>query len=155
MAKPLSWKIAGAAVVLIAVALAWRGLSVYLAARHADELTAAVARNAELAEQQAQEQARQRSAELAAALRRQREEMAATHRKVNEEAAQYQRELIAHEEQQRQEALRIKASYRLGPDQKCAGGIVINQRASSFTQAIGADGHPIPCSGDIAAQPLR
>ena len=81
--------------------------------------------------------------------------MADTHRKVNEEAAQYQRELAAREERQRQEALRIKASYRLGPDQKCAGGIVINQRASSFTQAIGKNGQPISCSGDVAAEPLR
>lgn len=92
---------------------------------------------------------------MAATLRHQREKMVNTHRKVNEEAAQYQLELARREEMQRQEALRIKASYRLGPDQKCVGNIVINQRASSFTQAVGKNGQPIRCSGAIAAEPLR
>ena len=155
MAIPLSWKIAGAAAGLIAAAFALHGLSLYREARHADEATAAVARQAALAEQQAREHAQQLSAEMAATLRRQREDMANTHRKVSEAADQYQLELAKREEAQRQEALRIKATYRLGPDQKCAGNIVITQRASSFTQAVDKNGQPIRCSGDIAAEPLR
>lgn len=155
MVMPSSRKIVGVAAGLIAAAFALHGLSLYQAARHADALTAAVARNAALAEQRAREHAQQRSAEMAATLRRQRRDMANIHRKVNEEAAHYQRQLARREESQRQDALRMKASYRLGPGQKCAGNIVITQRASSFTQAVGKNGQPIRCTGDIAAEPLR
>ncbi|HEY8586763.1 MAG TPA: hypothetical protein VIL60_08575 [Rhodanobacter sp.] len=155
MAMPLSWKIGGAVAGLILAALAWHGLSLYLAARHADELTADVARNAEVEAQQARASAQQRSAELAATLRRQREELATAYRQVRQDAAKYQVEQAARDERKRQEALRVKASYRLGPDQVCADGIVINRRGASFTQALGTTGQPIQCTGDTADEPLR
>jgi hypothetical protein len=155
MAVPLSWKVGGAVAAVVAAALAWHGVSLYLAARHADELTMDVARNAELEAQQARAQAQQRSAQLAATLQRQREDLANTYRQVSEDAAQYHAEQLRREERQRQEALRIKASYRLGPDQQCADGVVINRKGSSFTQAIGNTGAPIKCSGDTAEEPLR
>jgi hypothetical protein len=155
MAVPLSWKVGGAVAGLVIAAFAWHGCSLYLAARHADELTRDVAHNAELAAQQARAQAEQRSAQLAATLQHRREEMANTYRQVSEEAAQYRVEQARREERQRQEALRVKASYRLGPDQQCAGGLVINRSGSSFSQALGKSGQPIQCSGDTAAEPLR
>lgn len=155
MAMPLSWKIGGAVAGLILAALAWHGLSLYLAARHADELTADVARNAEVEAQLARASAQQRSAELAATLRRQREELATAYRQVRQDAAKYQVEQAARDERKRQEALRVKASYRLGPDQVCADGIVINRRGASFTQALGTTGQPIQCTGDTADEPLR
>jgi biopolymer transport protein ExbB/TolQ len=155
MAVPLSWKVGGAVAGLVIAAFAWHGCSLYLAARHADELTRDVAHNAELAAQQARAQAEQRSAQLAATLQHRREEMANTYRQVSEEAAQYRVEQARREERQRQEALRVKASYRLGPVQQCAGGLVINRSGSSFSQALGKSGQPIQCSGDTAAEPLR
>lgn len=157
MAMSSTWKIAvaGVGVGVLVVVLAWRGLSQYQAARRADAMDAAAAHSAALAAQQAQQEAEQRSAELAAALRRQREETADVHRKVTERGIQYQAELARREEARRQQALRVEASYRLGPDQTCAGHIVINHRASSYTQALGKDGRPIACTGSIAAQPLR
>lgn len=155
MAMPLSWKIGGAVAGLILAALAWHGASLYLAARHADELTADVARNAEVEARQARASAQQRSAELAATLRRQREELANAYRQVREDAAKYQVEQAARDERKRQEALRVKASYRLGPDQTCADGIVINRRGASFSQALGTTGQPIQCTGDTADEPLR
>jgi septal ring factor EnvC (AmiA/AmiB activator) len=155
MAVPLSWKVGAAVAGLVLAAFAWHGGSLYLAARHADELTRDVARNAELEAQQAKAQAAQRSAELAAALQRRRETLASTYRQVSEEAAQYQVARARREERQRQEALREKASYRLGPDQQCADGIVIDRSGSSFSQALGKNGQPVRCTGDTAAEPLR
>ena len=140
---------------LLAAMLAWRGLSQYRAARQADAMVAAATHTAALQAQQAAAEARQRSAELAATLRRQREETADTHRVVAKRAAQYQVELARREEERRREAERVKASYRLGPDQSCAGNIVINRHASSYTQALGKSGQPIACVGAIAAEPLR
>ncbi|WP_426690642.1 hypothetical protein [Rhodanobacter ginsengiterrae] len=155
MAVPLSWKLGGAVAAVIVAALAWHGLSLYMAARHADELTLDVARDAEREAQQARAQAQQRSAELAATLQRQREDLANTYRQVSEDAAQYHAEQLRREERERQEALRIKATYRLGANQQCADGVVINRSGSSFTQAIGSKGAPIKCSGDTAEEPLR
>lgn len=155
MAVPLSWKVGGAVAAVVAAALAWHGVSLYLAARHADELTLEVARNAELQAQQARAQAEQRSAQLAATLQHQREDLANTYRQVNEDAAEYKVAQARREEQRRQEELRVQASYRLGPQQKCAGGLVINRSGSTFTQAIGKSGQPIHCTGDMADEPLR
>jgi hypothetical protein len=155
MAAPLSWKLGGAAAGLVVAAFAWHGLSLYLAARHADELTRDVAHHAELQAQEARAQAEVRSARLAATLERRREELADTYRQIGEEAAQYQAAQARRAERQRQEALRVQASYRLGPDQQCAGGLVINRHGSSFSQALGNSGQPIHCSGDSAAEPLR
>jgi hypothetical protein len=155
MAMSSTWKIAVAGLGVFVVVLAWREVTQYQAARHADAMNAAAAHSAALAAQQAQQEAEQRSAELAAALRRQREETAEVHRKVTERGMQYQAELARREEALRQQALQVKASYRLGPDQTCAGHLVINHRASSYTRALGKDGRPISCTGNIAAQPLR
>ncbi len=155
MAVSLSWKIGGAVATVIVVGFAWHGVSLYMAARHADELTRDVARNAELEAQKAKAQAQQRSAELAASLKRRRVELANTYRQVNEEAAEYRARELRREAQARQEALRVAATYRLGPDQKCIDGIVINRRGSSFSQAVGSKGLPIACSGDKAEEPLR
>lgn len=140
---------------LVIAALAWHGCSLYLAARHADELTREVARRAELQAQQARAEAKQRSARLAATLQRRREELANTYRQIGEEGAQYQLEQARRDERQRQDALRLKASYQLGRDQQCAGGMVINRSGSSFSQALGKTGQPIQCTGDTAAEPLR
>lgn len=155
MAMSSTWKIAVAGLGVFVVVLAWRGWTQYHAARRADAMNAAAAHRAALAAQQARLEAGQRSAELAATLRRQREETADIHRKVTERGIQYQAELARREEARRQQALQVKASYRLGPDQTCAGNIVINHRASSYTQALGKDGQPIACTGNVAAEPLR
>jgi hypothetical protein len=148
-------KIAVAGLGVLVVVLAWRGMTQYQAGRRADAMDAAAAHSAALAAQQAQQEAEQRSAELAAALRRQREETADVHRKVTERGIQYQAELARREEARRQQALQVEASYRLGADQTCAGNVVINHRASSYTQALGKDGRPIACIGNVAAQALR
>lgn len=155
MAVPLSWKVGGAVAVLIIAAFAWHGATLYLEARHADELTRDVQHNAELQKQQAMAEAQQRSAQLTATLQHQREDLANTYRQVSQDAVDYQVAQAKREEEKRKEALRVKATYRLGPNQQCAGGIVINRNGSSFTQAIGATGQPIKCAGDTAEEPLR
>lgn len=155
MTMPLSWKLGLAAAGLVVAAFAWNGATQYLAARHADELVRDYERGAELDARLAKASAQQRSAERAAKLQRQRDDRADTYREVGEQAAQYQVELRRKQEAQQQEARRIEASYRLGPSQRCAGGIVINRSASKFTQAVGKTGKPIKCQGDTAAEPLR
>lgn len=155
MTMPLSWKVGAVVAGLIAAVVVWNGLSRYLAARHADELARDYARTTELDAQLARKRGEQRSAELAATLQQRRDDMANTYREVGEQAAQYQSELGKRQEAQRQEALRVKATYRLGPSQRCADGIVINRSASSFTQVVGKTGQPVHCSGDTAAEPLR
>lgn len=155
MAVSLSWKVGGAVAAVIVAALAWHGFTLYMAGRHADELTRDVARNAALQAQQAQAQAQQRSAQLTATLQHQREDLANTYRQVNEDAAEYKVAQARREEQRRQEELRVQATFRLGPNQKCAGGIVINRSGSSFTPAVGKSGQPIHCTGDTADEPLR
>jgi septal ring factor EnvC (AmiA/AmiB activator) len=155
MAVPLSWKVGGAVAALLVAALAWHGFSLYMAGRHADELTRDVQRNAELQAQQARAQAQQRSAELAATLQHQRDDLANTYRQVNEDAAEYKVAEARREEQRRQEERQVQATFRLGPNQKCAGGIVINRSGSTFTQAVGKRGQPIHCTGDTADEPLR
>src|SRR5487761_1783611 len=107
MAMPLSWKIgAGVAGVIIAV-LVWNGLSQYLAARHADEVTRDSARTAELDAQLAKVHAQQFQARLAADLKQQREDLSDTYRQVNEQARQYQAEQAIRLDRQRQEELRV------------------------------------------------
>jgi len=155
MAMPLSWKVGAGVVGLIVAVFAWNGLSQYLAARHADEVTRDTARAAELEAQQAKAQAQQRQSQLAASLKQQREELSNAYQEANEQGRQYQAEQAVRLERQRQEELRVQASYRLDQNQQCADGIVINRSGSSFTQAIGQNGAPIPCKGDTATQPLR
>ncbi|HWX67668.1 MAG TPA: hypothetical protein VNZ27_14715 [Rhodanobacter sp.] len=155
MAMPLSWKIGAGVASLIVAVLAWNGLSQYLAARHADEITRDSARAAEMDAQQAKAHAQQYQAQLAANLKQQREDLSDTYQQVNEQARQYQAEQAVRMDRQRQEELRVQASYRLDRNQQCVGGIVINRSGSSFTQVAGKDGKPIPCKGDTAAEPLR
>ncbi|MCW8808310.1 MAG: hypothetical protein OQK79_09390 [Rhodanobacter sp.] len=155
MGMPLSWKIGAVVASLIAGMFAWNGISRYLAGRHADEVLRDSARTAELNAQQAKAHARQYQAQLAADLKHQREDLANTYRQVNEKARQYQAEQLIRQNRQRQEDLRVEASYRLDRNQQCAGGIVINRSGSSFTQVVGKNGQPISCKGDTAAEPLR
>lgn len=155
MAMPLSWKIGAGVAGLIIAVLAWNGLSQYLAAHHADEVTRDTARAAELEAQQAKAQAQQRQAQLAASLKQQREELSNAYQEANEQGREYQAKQAVLAERQRQEELRVQASYRLDRNQQCADGIVINRNGSSFTQMIGKDGAPIPCKGNTATQPLR
>jgi len=155
MAMPLSWKIGAGVAGLIIAVFAWNGLSRYLAARHADEITRDSARAAALEAQQAQAQAQQRQAQLAANLKQQREDLSNTYQEVNEQARQYQAEQAVRLDRQRQEELRVQASYRLDRNQQCIGGIVINRSGSSFAQAVGKNGAPIACKGDLATEPLR
>jgi hypothetical protein len=155
MAMPLSWKIGAAAAALIAAVFAWNGLSQYVAARHADEITRDSARAATLEAQQAKALAQQRQAQLAASLKQQREDLSNAYQEVNEQARQYQAAQAIRLEKQHQEELRVQASYRLDGNQQCVGDIVINRSGSSFTQAVGKNGAPIACKGDLAAEPLR
>ncbi|OOG60184.1 hypothetical protein B0E48_05380 [Rhodanobacter sp. C03] len=155
MAMPLSWKIGAGVAGLIVAVFAWNGLSQYLAARHADELMRDSARAAALDAQQAKAHAEQYHAQLAANLKQQREDLSNTYQQVNEQARQYQAEQAMRLDKQHQEDLRVQASYRLDQNQQCADGIVINRSGSSFTQAVGKDGGPIPCKGDLATEPLR
>jgi len=155
MAMPLSWKIGTVAASLIVAVLVWNGLSQYLAARQADEITRDSARAAELEAQQAQAHAQQYQAQLAADLKQQREDLSNTYQQVNEQARQYQAQQAILLERQRQEELAVQASYRLDRNQQCADGIVINHSGSGFTQAVGKDGGPISCKGDTATEPLR
>lgn len=155
MAMPLSWKIGAVVAGLVVAAFAWNGLSRYLAARQADEITRDSARTAAMEAQQAKARAQQYRAQLAADLKQQREDMSSTYQQVNEQARQYQAEQAIRLERQRQQDLRLQASYRLGSNEQCAGGIVIRRKGSSFTQAVGKSGAPITCKGDTAAEPLR
>ena len=155
MAMPLSWKIGTVAASLLVAALVWNGLSQYLAARQANEITRDSARAAELQAEQAKTQAQQYHALLVADLKQHREDLSNTYQQVNEQARQYQAEQAVRLERQHQEDLRVQASYRLDRNQQCAEGIVINRNGSGFTQAVGKDGGPISCKCDLATEPLR
>jgi len=155
MTLSLPWKITGVAVGLIVAWLAWNGVSQYFAARHADEIIQESARAAALDAQQAKARARQRHEELAADLQQRRAALASNYRQVADQAREYQARRAVQLARQRQEALRVEASYLLDENQQCANGIVINRRGSTFTQARGKDGAPIRCQGNKAAEPLR
>lgn len=155
MTIPLSWKVAGVAVGLIAIALAWNGVSQYLASRHADEIIQESARAAAIDAQQAQARTQQRHDELAANLRQQRAELASNYRDVTGQARQYQVKRAVQLGRELQEAQRVEDSYLLDKNQQCANGIVINRRGSTFSQARAKDGQPIQCQGKKAAEPLR
>jgi multidrug efflux pump subunit AcrA (membrane-fusion protein) len=152
---PLSWKIGTAVASLIVAVFAWNGLSQYLAARQADEITRDSARTAMLDAQQAAAHAQQYQAQLAADLKQQREDLSNTYQQVDEQARQYQAEQVIRANRQQQEDLRVLASYRLDGNEQCVGGIVVNHSGSSFAQVVGKDGEPIPCRGDTATEPLR
>jgi len=87
---PLSWKIGAAVAGVIVAAFAWNGLSQYLAARKADEITRDSARTAMLQAEQARAQAQQDQARLAADLKQRREDLSNTYQQVDEQARQYQ-----------------------------------------------------------------
>ncbi|WP_449428624.1 hypothetical protein [Rhodanobacter umsongensis] len=146
----------GAAVAGVIVAgFAWNALSRYQAQRHADEITQDLARTAAQNAEQAQEHARQFHAQVAASLNQQQEDRYNTNQQVSEQARQYQAALAMRQRRQQQEAALQQQRFMLGPDQKCVGGVVINARGSSYSQAIGPDGQPIPCTGQTATEPLR
>ncbi len=151
----LSWKIAGVAIGLIAAGFAWNGASRYLASRQADQVIEKSARAAAMEAQQAEAQARQRHDELAAHLRQRRAELASNYRHVAGQAREYQVKQAVQLGRQLQEVQRVEDSYLLDKSQQCADGIVINRRGSTFSQAMGKDGHPIQCQGNKAAEPLR
>jgi septal ring factor EnvC (AmiA/AmiB activator) len=152
---PLSWKIGAAVASLMVAMFAWNGLSQYLAARQADEITRDSARTAMQDAQLAKAQAQQHQAQLAADLKQQREDLSNTYQQVDERARQYQAEQVIRLDRQRQEDLRVQASYRLDANERCEGGIVISHSGSSFSQVNDTNGQPIPCQGDTATAPLR
>jgi hypothetical protein len=152
---PLSWKIGAAVASLIVAMFAWNGLSQYLAARQADEITRDSARIAMQDAQLAKAQAEQHQAQLAANLRQQQDDLSSTHQQVDERARQYQAEQVVRANKQQQEDLRLLATYHLDANERCEGGIVISHSGSSFTQVVDASGQPIPCQGDMAKEPLR
>lgn len=151
----LRWKVAAALAALVLAALAWNGVSRYLAARHADELIQESRRAAALQAEQAKARARQRHDQLARDLRQRREELASNYRQVADQAREYQARRVVQLERQQEQDRRVAASYLLDENQQCANGIVIDRRGSTFTQARGRDGGPIRCQGDKAAEPLR
>jgi hypothetical protein len=152
---PLSWKIGAAVAGVIVAVFAWNGLSRYLAARQADEITRDSARIAMQDAQEAKAHAQQYQAQLAARLKQQREDLSNTYQQGGEQARQYLAEQVIRANRQQQEDLRVQATYRLDGSQQCEGGIVISHSGSNFTQVIGQDGAPIPCKGDTATEPLR
>ncbi|MFA6231995.1 MAG: hypothetical protein WC617_17775 [Rhodanobacter sp.] len=155
MAMPLSWKIGGAVAGLIAALLLWNGVSQYLSARQANEITRESAHTAAIEAQVAKAHAEQYQAQLAADLKQHREALSNNYQQIKEDAQLYQAEQAIRLNQQRQEQLRIQASYKLDRNQQCVGGIVINRSGGSFSQPTGMDGKPIRCLGDTASQPLR
>lgn len=155
MAIALPWKVAVVAVGLIVAGLAWNGVSRFLATRQANEIIQESARAAAMEAQQAQAQAQQRHADLAANIQHHQDELANNYQQMTDQARQYQAAQAVLHARQRQEALRVEASYLLDRNQQCAGGIVINRQGSSFSKAIGKNGQPISCKGDKAAEPLR
>ena len=155
MAMPLSWKIGAAVAGLALAVLAWNGVSQMIAAHQADEIVRESARAAALQAEQAREHARQYRAQLAADLKQRREDLANSYQQISEQARQYRAEQLVRLDRQRQEEQRIQATYRLGRDQQCVDGIVIDRSGSAFTQARGKDGNPIACRGNTASEPLR
>src|ERR1700722_9812569 len=94
MAMPLSWKIGVAVAGVIVAVFAWNGLSRYLAARQADEITRDSARIAMQEAQQAKAHAQQYQAQLAARLKQQREDLSNTYQQGGEQARQYLAEQV-------------------------------------------------------------
>lgn len=155
MTMPKSWKIATGVAGLILALFAWNGSSRYLAGRHADEVTRESVRIAELSAQKATERARQFKLRLAADMEQQRKAIFEIHQQVKEDTRQYQAAQSARLEQQQQDALRLKSTYKLSAGQRCAAGIVFNHTGASFTTFVGSDGQPVKCKGEMALQPLR
>jgi hypothetical protein len=155
MAMPLSWKIGAGVVAAIVLAGAWRFSAEHYSQYQADQINKDAAHLAEQEAQQAKERARLYHAELEQNLQQRREALDNNYQQINDQARKYQKAESVRLEKERQEKLRLTASYILGPNQQCLGGIVINQKGASFSQATGTAGHKISCEGQKAAEPLR
>lgn len=155
MAMPLSWKIGAGALGLVVLVAGWSAFSESRAQHHADEITRESARLAEQNERLANEQARQKHAELLKSLDQQRERRYNNYQQINDQARQYRMAEAARKEKQRQKALKVAASYLLAANQQCLESVVINRQGSSFSKAFGKDGHEIKCTGRKATQRLR
>ena len=155
MAMPLSWKIGAGALGLVVLVAGGNVFAEYRAQHHADEITRESARLAQQNERQANEQARQKHAELVESLNQQRERRYNNYQQINDQARQYRIAEAARKEKQRQAALKVEASYLLAANQQCLESVVINRQGSSFSKAFGKDGHEIKCTGRKASQPLR
>lgn len=152
---PLSWKIAAIVLGLIAGSFAWHGVDQYLAQRKADQIMQNLAQTEAQNAQLAKEHAEQYRAKVAATLNRQQQDLYLINQQVAEQARQFKAEQAVRLRRQQEAAALQQERYKLGSDQKCVGGQVINARGSSFTQATGKNGKPIPCSGQVASEPLR
>lgn len=152
---PLSCKIGAAAAGLIIALFAWNGASRYLVGRHADALLRESAAAAALDAQKEKALAQLHQAQLSANIEQQRQAMLKVHEQVNVQSQQYQVDQAARVERQRQESVRVKQTYRLGPNQRCAAGLVFEHAGGSFSALVGNDGQTVKCSGETASQPLR
>jgi hypothetical protein len=155
MAMPLTWKVGAGVVAAIVLIGAWSISSEYYAQYQADQTTQEAARVAGQEAEQAKERAVQYHAKLEQNLQQRREALYNNYQQINDQARKYQKAEAVRQDKERQQKLRVAASYLLGPNQKCLGGIVINQHGTSFSQASGATGHKIKCEGQKAAEPLR
>lgn len=155
MAMPLSWKIGAGALGLVLLVVGWNGFAEYRAQHQADEITRESKRLAEQNEQLANKQARQKHAELVESLNRQRERRLDNYQQISDQARLDRMAEAVRKEKQRQEALRVEASYLLAANQQCLDGVVINRQGSSFSKAVGRDGHDVECAGRKATQRLR
>ncbi len=155
MTIPWSWKIGGGALALVMLGTGWNGYAEHRAQHQADEITRESARLAEQNARLADRQARQKHVELVESLSRQREQRFNNYQQINDQARQDRMAEAARKEKLRQKALKVAASYLLAANQQCLEGAVINRQGSSFSKAIGEDGHDIECTGRKATQPLR
>ncbi|MEP7184654.1 MAG: hypothetical protein ABI767_02350 [Rhodanobacter sp.] len=155
MAIPWSWKIGGGALALVLLGIGWNGYAEYRAQHQADEITRESEHLAKQNARLANEQARQKHAELVESLSRQRERRFNNYQQISDQARLDRIAEAARKEKQRQKALKVAASYMLAANQQCLEGTVIKRQGSSFSKAIGEDGHDIECVGRKATQPLR
>lgn len=155
MAIPLTWKLGAGALGLIVLVVGWNGFAEYRDQRQADEINRESHRLAEQNEQLANKQVRQKHAELVESLNRQRERRLDNYQQISDQARQDRIAEAARKEKQRQDALKVQASYLLAANQQCLQGVVINRQGSSFSKAIGKDGHDVECAGRKAKKPLR
>lgn len=155
MAMPLSWKVGAGAVAAIVLIGGWRLSAEHYAQYQADQINQESAHVAEQDAQQSKERARQYHAKLEQNLQQRREALYNNYQQINDQARNYQQAEAARLERVRQEKLRVEASYLLSSNQQCLGGIVINQKGASFSQATGSSGHKIKCEGPKAEEPLR
>lgn len=155
MALPLSWKIGAGLLAAIVLIGGWSVAAEYYAQYRVNEITQEAARVSEQEAQQAKERARQYHAKLKQDLKQRRVALYNNYQQINEQARKYQKAETVRLEKEQQEKLRIEATYVLGANQQCLGGIVINRQGASFSHAIGQTGDKIKCQGLKASEPLR